>query len=254
MSEENIKQSNPLWVGTDGWYQPYDYWMSICGLYRLYDYSLSLLGDIRGKRILDCGCGRGHGSVMLAKRGALVTAFDISEKNIADAREIAAANEVEIDHHCLSFEALDEFKETPFDCAFGACVLHHVDIERAAQELKACLKPGAKAVFVENSARNPMLMFARKYLVGSMGIPRYGDDDEYPLRRKEIAVLQDIFQGGVSLHFPDLLLFRLLDYYIFQKRSQFITKSLQMADSGLSKIPLVNRLGYFQVVEIQNIS
>ena len=35
------------------------------------------LGNLRGKRVLDYGCGHGMAAVVLARRGAAVTAFDL---------------------------------------------------------------------------------------------------------------------------------------------------------------------------------
>ena len=40
--------------------------------------AFSKLGDLRGKRALDYGCGHGMAAVVLARRGAVVTAFDLS--------------------------------------------------------------------------------------------------------------------------------------------------------------------------------
>src|SRR5205085_10837392 len=45
-----------------------------------------LLGDLRGKRLLDVGCGLGAGSWLLATRGAHVTGVDVSEDAIQWAR------------------------------------------------------------------------------------------------------------------------------------------------------------------------
>ena len=42
--------------------------------------------DVAGKRVLVPGCGRGYDAHFLAKKGAIVTAVDLSEKAIAAAR------------------------------------------------------------------------------------------------------------------------------------------------------------------------
>src|SRR5207253_9747875 len=44
------------------------------------------LGDVRGKRVLDYGCGHGMAAVVLARRGARVTACDLSAGYVAAAR------------------------------------------------------------------------------------------------------------------------------------------------------------------------
>src|SRR5580693_7394201 len=67
------------------------------------------LGDVRGKDILDYGCGHGMASVVLARRGATVTGFDLSTGYLAEARRRATANDVDVrflpaDAHALPFE------------------------------------------------------------------------------------------------------------------------------------------------------
>src|SRR5712692_5138475 len=47
-----------------------------------YVYAVQLLGNIKGKRILDLGCGDGSLLVILAKRGATVWGFDTSSVSI----------------------------------------------------------------------------------------------------------------------------------------------------------------------------
>ena len=54
------------------------------------------LGDLRGKRVLDYGCGHGMAAVVLARRGAAVTAFDLSPGYVREAGERAAANGVAV--------------------------------------------------------------------------------------------------------------------------------------------------------------
>ena len=247
---ENIQgNTDQYFVGTDGSYQPYDFWLSLNGLYDLYDFSLKLFGDINNKEVLDCGCGRGHTAVMLAKHGAKVTAFDLSESDIAIAHTLAEKNQVTVK---LSSQRIEEmsYADNSFDYAFGACILHHVDIPVACKEIDRIMKPGAKAVFIENSARNVFLMMARKWLVGSFGIPKYGDDDEeHPLTANDIELLKQHFPGQVNVYHPDFLFFRLLDFYVLQKKSSLMTKALETLDHLFGKVPLIRQYGYFQIIE-----
>ena len=47
------------------------------------------LGDLRGKRVVEYGCGMGKLTVLLARSGALVSAFDLSEASVDVARRRA---------------------------------------------------------------------------------------------------------------------------------------------------------------------
>ncbi len=236
-------------VREDGWYAPYDYWLTLWGLYELYAYALALLGDVKGTVLLDCGCGPGHTSVMLAKRGATVTAFDTAAGQLDTARRLAKANGVNITFLCQPFEEL-EFPDESFDVVFGTFVLHHVDLPKASRQLARVLKPGGKAVFIENSALNPILMAARSKVCGRLGVPQYSDEHEHPLTRRDIATLQSAFPGACTIHFPSFLFFRLLDFYVFKKRWSWMTALLQRCDQAAGSIPFVRRYGYLQIVEL----
>jgi SAM-dependent methyltransferase len=48
--------------------------------------TLSLVGDVRGRRVLDAGCGAGAQAVELVRRGALVTGVDLSRGLLGIAR------------------------------------------------------------------------------------------------------------------------------------------------------------------------
>jgi len=244
-----ILASSETFVREDGSYAPYEYWMSLWGLRELYAYALGLLGDLEGRDVLDCGCGRGHVSVMLAKRGARVTAFDTAEGELATAEGLARANGVQVKFLREPFEELS-FQDESFDLLFGTFVLHHVDLSRACQQIKRVLKPGGRAVFVENSALNPLLMAMRTHLCGRFGVARYGDDHEHPLTRNDIAVVKEAFPDACLVHFPSLLLFRLLDFYVFKRRSWLITALLEKLDRVIGKIPTARRYGYLQVIHV----
>jgi ubiquinone/menaquinone biosynthesis C-methylase UbiE len=209
------------------------------------------MGDLSGRHLVDCGCGPGHTAVMLSRRGARVQAFDIDDDELAKARRLAAANGTDIAFTRQRFEEID-YPDGSFDVAFGSCVLHHVDIPVAAAQLGRILKPGGQAVFIENSNRNPLLMFARARIVGRAGIPKYGhDEEEHPLRDDEIEQLRRAFPGQVTLHFPALVLFRLLDFYVFRRRSTLLTGSMRGLDRAFGALPVLRRYGYFQIVEFR---
>lgn len=239
-----------LTVDENGYYQPKDMWMEICGIYDLYQLCINLLGDVKGKRLLDCGCGSGNTAIMFAKRGAEVAGFDTDEDELGKARELAGVNGVEIDLRATSFESTGHEDES-FDIAFGAFIIHHVDIEKAMQEANRILKPGGRAVFIENSARNSLLMFARRNIVGSYGVPKYGDDEEeHPLTLEDLETARREFPGTMTVHHTDFLCFRLIDLYVFQKRSRLMTSLL----GGLDKLsmtlwPGIKRYSYFQVLQ-----
>src|SRR5262245_50783898 len=54
------------------------------------------LGDVSGRDVLDYGCGHGMAAVVLARRGARVTAFDLSARYVAEAAARARANGVRV--------------------------------------------------------------------------------------------------------------------------------------------------------------
>ncbi len=236
-------------IREDGYYEPYDFWLSLCGIYNLFAYSMDLLGDVRGKKILDCGCGVGHTSIMLAKKGAIVTGFDTSGEDLDTARELAEINGVNIDFREHPFESTD-YPDEHFDLLFGAFILHHVDLERSCPEISRVIAKDGKAVFIENSARNKILMWAREKIVGSYGVPKYGDDDEeHPLTKEDVRLLEKSFPGTTKIHHPELLFLRLVDFYVLEKRSKLLTSLLRGGDSVLGMLPGMKQLSYFQIVE-----
>lgn len=114
-------EAGKLWVRKDGWYEAEDWWFSLSGLCDFYAYAIDLMGDLRGRKVLDCGCGGGHTSVMLAKHGAQVTAVDLSADVLVKARRLAEVNGVEIDFRQSSLEELD-LPDESFDYIFGSLI------------------------------------------------------------------------------------------------------------------------------------
>jgi SAM-dependent methyltransferase len=72
-------------------------------------------GFDRGARILDCACGIGTQAIGLASMGYQVTASDISDGELAEARERAQKNNVQIRFEHADFCALSDTFTEQFD-------------------------------------------------------------------------------------------------------------------------------------------
>ena len=144
------------------------------------------LGDLDGRRVLEYGCGLGKLTVLLARSGAKVTSFDLSEASVEMARRRAELNGVadRIEFVVASGEDLP-FADDSFDRVVGKAILHHLDPEIGARELARVLAPGGRATFSEPLGTNPFLVLARKY-VPYPGKHERGADR--PLTREDIAI------------------------------------------------------------------
>jgi SAM-dependent methyltransferase len=150
------------------------------------------LGDVRGKRVLDYGCGHGMAAVVLARRGADVTAFDLSPGYVREAEQRAEANGIHVRFTVADGERLP-FADESFDAVWGSAVLHHLDMDAAGRELRRVLAPGGVAVFCEPWGGNPLLEFAR----GRLPYPgKHRTKDERPLLPDDVTALRR--------HFPSL--------------------------------------------------
>jgi SAM-dependent methyltransferase len=129
------------------------------------EYAYHLLGDVRGRKVVDFGCGTGEDSVMLARRGALVEAVDISADLIEIARRRLTVNHITsgVRFHAASVYELP-FEDESMDVVFGMAVLHHLDLALAAREVKRVLRPGGRAIFEEPMRDSKVLKFLRSLI------------------------------------------------------------------------------------------
>lgn len=154
--------------------------------------ALLKLGNLKGKRVLDFGCGHGMASTCLARMGAQVLAFDLSSGYVHEAVCRAKSNQNSISGVVADGAHLP-FRDGSTDAIWGVAVLHHLDLSEAAREIKRVLAPGGQAVFCEPWGGNPLLELARRYL------PYAGKErtvDEQPLTANEIRQIQTIFPSA----------------------------------------------------------
>lgn len=142
-------------------------------------WALEQLGDLKGKKVLDLGCGAGETSVYLALCGADVTACDIAEEFLRVAERLAAKYGVTIRTVPAEAGRLP-FEDQSFDAVFGNGVLHHVELDPTAAEVRRVLKSGGRAVFVEPLPYNPAINVYRHLARGVR------TEDEKPLTLKQM--------------------------------------------------------------------
>ena len=109
---------------------------------------LRMLGDVRGLRILDAGCGTGYLARILATRGARVDGVDVSAKQLDAAIAEEARNPLGIEFHRGNLAHLSRFRDGTFDVAVSNIVLQDVlRLRVAVREIHRVLRAGGRFVF-----------------------------------------------------------------------------------------------------------
>jgi ubiquinone/menaquinone biosynthesis C-methylase UbiE len=189
-----------------------------------------------GAKVLDLGCGSGDLIIHLLSLGADVTGIDISPGMLALAEErvriFGGGRTAEL--RATSAERM-ELDSDAYDVVVGRFILHHLEVGLAAPEVARVLRPGGRAVFAENSARNPILMVARRHVAGRFGVPRLGTEDEHPLAQADISALAGHFVD-VRLTYPVFEFFGIFDRQVLRFRSHRATRILRAMDRGAGRV------------------
>ncbi len=154
---------------------------------RLYATMDQHTADLRGRVILDYGCGRGEMSMRYLRHGAdRVAAIDISEDYVDDLKGQAQAAGIAPER--CDFRAMDahrlDFPDQTFDLVVGYGILHHLDPAVAFKEIHRVLKPQGRVLLQEPLADNPLLKLFRKLT------PKARTEDEAPFTAAQIRAFE----------------------------------------------------------------
>jgi SAM-dependent methyltransferase len=103
---------------------------------------------VKGKRILDLGCGAGHAAIALARQGAHAIALDASPRQLERGRRLAEAEEVRVEWHRSDLADLAFLNADSVDIALSVHALAEVeDLDRVFRQVHRVMRPGSAFVF-----------------------------------------------------------------------------------------------------------
>ncbi len=146
------------------------------------------IGNIKDKKILELGCGAGEASVYFAKKGAEVTAVDISKGMLEVVQKLAKKNNVSVSTKQSSSDNID-FEDGTFDIVYAANLLHHVDILNSLKEVSRVLKKGGILASWDPVAHNPMINIYRRMATDVR------TKDEHPIKMKQLKLFSKYFSS-----------------------------------------------------------
>jgi len=154
--EEQKEQQRAQWSASAPGWEKYVGWLEE----QIGMVSERMLDAVRvgvGTRVLDLACGSGEPSVTAAKRGAKVTAGDLSPEMVASTKRRAASAGVEMDVRVIDLEHI-EFPDGTFEvvtCRFG--LMFAPSPERATAEMHRVLAANGRFALCvwDEPAKNP---------------------------------------------------------------------------------------------------
>jgi ubiquinone/menaquinone biosynthesis C-methylase UbiE len=147
---------------------------------------------LKGKHLLEIGCGMGYDSLEFLKRGVRVTATDLTPNAVEMARKHFEVENVKAEQ-LRTANALElPFDDNTFDAVWANGVLHATgDTRRAVQDARRVLKPGGRAI-ISHFYRKPSWMFLLHH-IGRENIEHKEEDppvNEFYTEKQVLAFFQ----------------------------------------------------------------
>jgi len=107
-----------------------------------------LLGDLKGKRVLELGCGTAQRCIAFARQGATAIGVDFSAELIGAAKRLCEREGVRVELRQSDLADLAFLRADSVDLVFSAYALSYGrDVERVFRQAHRVLKVGASLVF-----------------------------------------------------------------------------------------------------------
>lgn len=149
-------------------------------------YILRKIKGLKGKKVLDLGCGMGEASVYFAKKGADVIATDVSPGALEVTQGVAKKHKASLKTQIVDADKLP-FEDNSFDLVYAANLLHHVDPKKTLKEAARVLKKGGFFASWDPLAYNPAINIYRKKAT------KMRTEDETPLKMGILKVFRRYF-------------------------------------------------------------
>ena len=136
--------------------------------------------SLKGKRVLDVGCGGGILTESIARQGAVTSGIDASADMIAVAKAHAKQSRLDILYLHMDIEHMARSAGTGFDVILCMELLEHVpSYESVILACKKVLNPGGMVIFAtinRNPAAYLLIVLCAEYILGLLpkGTHEYG--------------------------------------------------------------------------------
>lgn len=130
------------------------------------------LGRLRGKRVLEVGCGAAQFGIALARKGARVTGIDLSAAQLRHARRNIRNAGVGMDLVRGNAEDLSRFRSGTFDLVVSDFAAGFLDLGKLLPEVARVLRPGGRVAMswaspihecMTDEGEPPLHKFVRPY-------------------------------------------------------------------------------------------